>query len=519
MSAQGTYITRVAATVALGGFLMGFDASVISGVVGFIEAEFQLGKLALGWAVASLTLSASLAMLMAGPLSDRLGRRPVLKLAAALFAVSAIASALAPDFLTLVIARMVGGIGVGAALIVAPMFIAEIAPAKARGRLVSFNQLNIVIGISAAFFSNYLIIQLGDSSASWAEALRFGELPWRWMLGVETLPTLAYLLGLLMVPESPRWLAMRGRDEEALEVLARVGERTEAEQSLRTLHGEFGEGEAQRLPWSALFAPSLRLALTIGVVIAVLQQVSGINAIFFYAPMIFAQTGVGADAAFAQAVLVGLVNLVFTLVAMAFIDRLGRRPLLLGGLAGVAVSMLVLAGSFGAATYRLEAAALESLPAQVDTTALGPLVDVEFDSDLAFKQALVEALGEEAATAQEQPLVSAAIRANSRVILIAILAFVASFALSLGPIMWVLFSELFPNRLRALAVSCVGLINSAVSFLVQLVFPWELAHLGSSATFALYGACAVVGFVFVLRVLPETRGRSLEEVSASLMRV
>ncbi|MEO0975175.1 MAG: MFS transporter, partial [Pseudomonadota bacterium] len=287
MSPTGGTMTRVSAIVALGGFLMGFDASVISGVVGYIEVEFQLGKLALGWAVASLTLTASLAMLIAGPLSDRWGRRPVLKLAAALFAVSAVGSALAPDFLTLVIARMVGGLGVGAALIVAPMFIAEIAPAAVRGRLVSFNQLNIVIGISAAFFSNYFILQLGASDAAWAQWLHLNQWQWRWMLGVEALPAVAYFLGLLMVPESPRWLALRGREAQAREMLERVAGSAGAPAQWQELQeGLTPEGENAG-GWQALFARSMRLALTIGVVIAVLQQASGIKAVFFYAPMIF----------------------------------------------------------------------------------------------------------------------------------------------------------------------------------------------------------------------------------------
>jgi MFS family permease len=223
MSTSSRYTATIALFVALGGFLMGFDASVISGVVGFIEVEFSLTKIQVGWSVSSLALTATLAMMLSGPLSDRIGRRPVLRIAALLFAISAIASALAPSFYWLVVARMLGGLGVGAALIIAPMYIAEMAPPESRGRLVSFNQLNIVIGISVAFFSNYLILTLGESGAAWTEALRLGEWNWRWMLGVETLPAVLYLFALLFVPESPRWLAMRGRDDEAREVLERVG--------------------------------------------------------------------------------------------------------------------------------------------------------------------------------------------------------------------------------------------------------------------------------------------------------
>jgi MFS transporter, SP family, arabinose:H+ symporter len=213
---QLKYTTTVALIAAFGGFLMGFDASVISGVVGFIELEFQLSKIELGWSVSSLVLTATLAMLLAGPLSDRIGRRPVLRLAAVLFAVSAIICAIAPTFTILVFGRMLGGLGVGAALIIAPMYIAEIAPAKARGRMVSFNQLNIVIGISAAFFSNYLVLRLGQSSADWSAALNLSEWAWRWMFAMEILPAVVYFFALLAVPESPRWLVMHDRDAEAL---------------------------------------------------------------------------------------------------------------------------------------------------------------------------------------------------------------------------------------------------------------------------------------------------------------
>ena len=222
MNPSTRYTVRVALIVALGGFLMGFDASVISGVVTFIEPEFTLSKIELGWAVASLTLTATIAMMLAGPLSDRLGRRPVLKIAAALFALSAVASAVAPDFITLVAARMLGGFGVGAALIIAPMYIAEIAPPDLRGRMVSFNQLNIVIGISAAFFSNYLILSLGQSDLSWTQALGMDRWVWRWMLGVEALPAIFYFFALFRVPESPRWLVMHHKDEEALEITGPV---------------------------------------------------------------------------------------------------------------------------------------------------------------------------------------------------------------------------------------------------------------------------------------------------------
>ena len=517
MSPSIRYTIRVALIVALGGFLMGFDASVISGVVGFIEPQFNLTKIELGWSVASLTLTATLAMMVAGPLSDKLGRRPVLKIAAVLFAISAVASALAPNFITLVIARMLGGFGVGAALIIAPMYIAEIAPAAVRGRMVSFNQLNIVIGISAAFFTNYLILRLGQSDLAWAEALRLGEWNWRWMLGLETLPAVLYFGALFAVPESPRWLIMHGRDDEARRILENVSDT--AEEDVRTVKASLhAEQSTERAALRELFRPAMRLVLTIGITIAILQQITGINSVFFYAPMIFEQSGIGTDAAFMQAVLVGLVNLVFTVLAILFIDRLGRRPLLGYGLTVIAVCMLLLAYGFGAATYTISADALAAMPPEISRDALQPIVGQTFGSDVAFRQAVVAAVGGEAFQAHQSALVSATISINPQIILLGILGFVAGFAISLGPIMWVLFSELFPNQVRGLAISFVGLINSAVSFSVQLVFPWELQTFGNSVTFLIYGVFAIVGLLIIMRLLPETKGKSLEELEAELVR-
>jgi sugar porter (SP) family MFS transporter len=519
MDQDTRYVSTVALTVALGGFLMGFDASVISGVVKFIEPEFSLCNIEVGWAVASLTLTATLAMLIAGPLSDRIGRRPVLKLAALLFTVSAIASAVAPTFLVLVVARMIGGLGVGAALITAPMYIAEIAPARLRGRMVSFNQLNIVIGISVAFFSNYLILKLGQSDLAWAESLKLGAWNWRWMLGVEAVPAIVYLAVLFGVPESPRWLIMRGKDQEARQILQRAGGSTQAEAAIKAVHESIAADAAkQQASFAELLRPAMRLVMTIGIAVAILQQITGINSVFFYAPMIFEQSGIGTDASFMQAILVGVVNLVFTIIAILLIDKLGRRPLLGFGLTGIAVCMLTLAYGFGSATYTLTESAIAGLPATIDGDAIGALQDVVYDSDIAFKRAASQALGQAVMKTHETDLVAAAINMNPMLVLFGILGFVASFAISIGPVMWVLFSELFPNRVRGLAISFVGLINSAVSFLVQLVFPWQLETIGNAGTFLIYGVFAVVGLFFVMRLLPETKGRTLEELERQLAR-
>lgn len=513
------YTTTVALIAAFGGFLMGFDASVISGVVGFIEVEFALSKIELGWAVSSLVLTATLGMLLSGPLSDRIGRRPVLRIAAVLFAVSAIISAIAPTFTMLVFGRMIGGLGVGAALIVAPMYIAEIAPAKARGRMVSFNQLNIVIGISAAFFSNYLVLKLGQSGTGWVAALNLGEWAWRWMLAMEILPAVFYFFALLAVPESPRWLVMHGRDREGLAVLERVTDRETAASEHRViLDSVLSEAGRKPAEWRELLAPGLRLVLLIGVSIGILQQITGINAVFFYAPMIFEQSGIGTNASFVQAAMLGLVNLGFTVVAMLLIDRLGRRPLLGVGLAGIAICMFTLAYGFGAATYTLDSQGVATLSEQIDPDQLAPLLGKTFTSDVQFRAAVSASVGPELLKKHQGDLIVAAISVNARLILLATLGFVASFAVSLGPIMWVLFAEMFPNRVRGVAISFVGLVNSATAFLVTFIFPWELETIGNAATFLIYGLFAVAGLAYVLRILPETKGRTLEELETLLVR-
>ena len=521
MLSQGAgFTTRTALIVALGGFLMGFDASVISGVVGFIEVEFSLSKLELGWSVASLALAATFAMMVSGPLSDRFGRRPMLKAAAVLFAVSALASAMATSFPMLVTARIIGGLGVGMALIIAPMYIAEISPAADRGRLVSLNQLNIVVGISVAFFSNYLILTLGQSPAEWAAALKLGEWNWRWMLGLEVAPALLYFFCLYLVPESPRWLMMQGRRAEATQVLVKVSDPDQAQTEITSITESLEADRlhaTEQLRLAVLFSKPMRLVLAIGLTVAVLQQITGINSVFFYAPMIFEQSGIGTDAAFMQAVLVGLTNLAFTVFALLLIDRVGRKPLLLFGVTGIAVCMMLLAWGFSTATYTLSADAVAALPAAVDRLQIESLQGMVYTNDVDFRSAVIESLGPGTFQEFESQLISAAININPTLILVGILGFVACFAISIGPVMWVLFSELFPNRIRGIAISFVGLVNSAVSFLVQLLFPWQLANLGNAGTFFIYGVFAVLGLLIIARLLPETRGKSLEELETILV--
>lgn len=518
MSNKKYFIVRIAAIVALGGFLLGFDASVISGVVIFIEPEFNLSKIELGWAVSSITLTAALGMIIAGPMSDKYGRRRLLKIAAILFAISAVGSALAPTFFWLIIFRMIGGLAVGAALIIAPMYIAEIAPAERRGQLVSFNQLNIVIGISVAFFTNYLILMWGNSDTSLAQTLGFGKWNWRWMLGLEALPAILYYLGLFMVPRSPRWLMIQERKDEAIQVMEMVVSEEEAKKQIQVVEQRiFEDKDKEKSRFSDLFKRSMRKVIVIGLVVGVFQQLVGINAVLFYAPMIFEQTGIGTDASFIQAALVGLTNLGFTVVAILTIDKFGRKPLLIIGMAGIAICLFLLSYGFNDATYSLNEEAIASLPTEINREQISQIQDKVFENDLEFKAAIFSTLGDTQGKMHEATLVTAAAKMNTLLILIGIIGFVGAFAMSIGPVMWVLFSELFPNRIRGLAISFVGLVNLGVAFLVQLLFPWELSQLGNSKTFMLFGLFAVIGFVFIWVKVPETKGKSLEELEELLI--
>lgn len=513
------YTFTIAIIVALGGFLMGFDASVISGVVSFIEPEFGLTKLQLGWAVSCLTLTATIAMAVSGPLSDKFGRKNILSYAAILFFISAVFSAIAPNFISFVIARMIGGFGVGAALIIAPMYIAEIAPSEIRGKLVSLNQLNIVLGISAAFFTNYLILQFGKSDAGWAQNLHLNEYNWRWMLGLEAIPAILYFFVLFIVPESPRWLLMKNQEEKAEAIFSKINDKNKVISIISSVKESLRANEnKEKVSFKELFKPALKLVMLVGVVIAITQQITGINAVFFYAPMIFEQTGIGTDASFSQAILVGITNLVFTIIAILLIDRIGRKPLLVIGVSGIVLSMFLLASTFGSATYSLTKDNSKNLPTEIRQEKLIPLYDIVYESDIEFNQAITNTLGEELVQKHNNAIVSCAINMKSILILIGILGFVASFGISLGPVMWVLFSELFPNRVRGIAISFAGFINSAVSFSVQLVFPWELANLGNATTFFIYGMFAVFALVFILLKLPETKGKTLEEIEKQLVK-
>lgn len=506
-----------AIVVALGGFVFGFDASVISGVIGFVTTEFKLGELEQGFVVSSPTLGALFGSLFAGFFADMFGRKKVLLTIAFLYLISAIFSSLATSYEMLVTARIVGGIAF-ASLVVAPIYIAEISPANIRGKMISINQLNIVIGLSFAYFANYYLLQVSGSSAAWVSALGIEDNVWRWMLGLEIVPAMAFFLLLFTIPESPRWLALNNRESQAKTVLLKLDMLdAQAEDFIVAIKADRDQG-GSRLSSSvlslfkSLFSKKMRFVLLVGLVVGICQQATGVNAIYFYAPSIFEQSGVGQDAAFSQAVWVGVINVLFTIVAMLLIDRLGRKPLMLIGLAGVFISMSITSYGFHNATYQLNESNIQAIETQEHRDKLSPMLGKTFTDDVSFKNASIELLGEDAARANQSVLITAAITINSTLVLMGILGFVASFAVSLGPVMWVLLAEILPNRLRGIGIACIGAVNSFVSFTVQLVFPWELANLGTAMTFLIYGVLAILGFVLILKMLPETKGKSLEEI-------
>ena len=509
---QGSLFTvSVALIVAVGGFLLGFDATVISGAVPFIKNYFSLagtgGDWKLGLAVSCLGWGALGGNALAGFLSDAFGRKKILMLTAVLFAVSALLSALTTNFGVFVLSRVLGGIAVGGAILIAPVYIAEISPSRLRGSLVSFNQLMIVTGISASFFSNYYLLRLGDNC-------------WRWMLGVEAIPAVLYFFLLFFVPESPRWLFGKGREEQALKIFTKVAGAEHAAEELRSIRQNAAE-HVGGIGAGALFSRRLRFVMLIALTIAFFQQITGINAVFYYLPTIFSQAGGGTNAAFKQAVIVGLVNLGMTFVAIKWIDRLGRKPLLVIGTAGMAVSLLTCAAAFHNSNYQLTEKSFTVLrdskvPADViaDLQKLEPKI---FVTDKEFLADLDGQLGADRLAPFHDSLATASLNIRASLVLFAIIGFVASFAISLGPVMWVLLSEIFPNAYRGAAISVVGFWNSVVSASVTFIFPWELTKFGASGTFLGYGLLALAALVFVLLAIPETKGKSLEELEHILV--
>lgn len=438
------YIMFAVSVAALGGFLFGYDTAVISGAVGYLETYFDLTPMQTGWAGASAIIGCIPGAMVGGMLSDRFGRKRVLILSAVLYFISALWSGLAGTFTTFIVARFIGGLGIGISSMICPTYIAEIAPEKHRGRLGSLFQLGIVVGIFIVFFVNMQIQQAG--SAQWN--LNVG---WRWMLGSECLPAVFFCLLLLLVPESPRWLLQNGWKSKARNVLTRMVGAEKASHEIKSIVAISGMHEGR---FHELFAADCRRPLVLAVVLAVVAQFSGINAIMYYAPEVFKLAGGSAHAAYRSSVWVGATNVVLTFVAIGLVDRIGRKPLLLFGSAVQVLSLSYVGWQF-----------------YIGGGGIG--------------------------------------------LLVGILAFVAAFAMAMGPIPWIIISEIFPGRIRGRAVS-VGVFAIWVScYVVAQTFPVLQKTIGAAFTFWIYAACSLVGFVFIAIFLPETKGRTLEEIEAS----
>ncbi|HBL21786.1 MAG TPA: MFS transporter, partial [Alteromonas mediterranea] len=415
----------------------------------------------------------------------------------------------------LVLSRFIGGIAF-CSLIIAPLYISEISAPKNRGKMVSVNQLNIVFGFALSYFTNYYLLQLSNSGAPWVNEWGIDTHLWRYMLGLEIVPAIVWFSLLFTIPRSPRWLVLKGKHQEAEQVINRLFDHAQAKVLVEDISSSLKEKSwplRERLGF--LKTKAMRFPLMVGIIIAIAQQITGINVIFFYAPTIFEQSGVGTNAAFMQAVLIGVVNVAFTLVAMLTIDKWGRKPLLIIGLTGVVISMAICTYGFKQATYQIQQSAIVEIQhsAPASASKLAPLTSDTYYSDVAFKRALKRVLSSDEFDTYQQPLLTSSINMNAPLVLFGIIAFVASFAMSLGPVMWAMLAEIFPNQTRALAISLVGMVNSLTSFLVQVIFPWELANLGAAATFAIYGGFALLSLILVAKFFPETKGRSLEDIT------
>lgn len=437
------FLLLVTFAAALGGLLFGFDTAVISGAVPFIKSYFNLDDIMLGWAVSSLLVGCIFGVISSGKPAASMGRRKTLLIASLLFFISAIGSALSEHLYIFIIFRFIGGIAVGIASILSPMYISEIAPAEKRGRLVSLNQLAIVIGILVAFFSNYLLAATGDNC-------------WRWMLAVMGLPAILFFVTLLFIPESPRWLAQKGRSKEAYVILEKINGTETARNEINAIETSIANEVKGSL--KEVFSKRLSPLIWVGIVVAVFSQVTGINSIMYYAPMIFAKTGIGMDSALMQTIAVGGVNLLFTFVAIKYVYKFGRKPLLIAGSAGMLISLCVLAGAFYLQQFG------------------GFLI-------LAF-----------------------------------ILIYIASFAASLGPVTWVFIAEIYPNRVRSEAMSVATTFLWTAVFIVSLTFPYMLNVLGGGTAFLVFGIMCLIYLIFLFIKVPETKGRSLEELEKVLIK-
>lgn len=507
-----------ATIVAMGGFVFGLDAALISGTVKFITQDFSLTELELGSVVGAPAAGVLLALIFVGYACNKYGRKKALIMAATFYLVSAICSAFAPSYWTLIAARFLGGMAFSS-ISLASMYIGEIAPPKWRGKLVSMTQINIVFGLSAAYFINYVILGLADSEASWVATLGINEYTWRWMLGTEVIFALVWLILLFFIPRSPAWLIYMGRIEEAKNTLRKIVPEGEVSNYVSETQQGLESGNQDRSMLTQLkeiFSPPMRITLIIAMTIAIAQQATGINAILFYAPTVFEQLGVGTDAAFAQAIYIGLTSIVFTVLGLLLVDKIGRRPMIIWGMAWIILSLGICYYGFKTANYTITKKAVAQMTEIPNSERLNPLVDIPYESDIEFKTALIETIGEDDARDYSGLLLEKATDINALLILIGILSFIAAYHFSIGPVMWVLFSEIFPISNRGIAIPFFVLVTSTVNWLVQKFFPWQLATMGIGSTLLLYAIIVTIGLVILYFYLKETKNMTIEEVQLAL---
>lgn len=452
----------ISAVAALGGFLFGFDSGVINGTIDALRNAFGSDDIGTGMNVASMLLGCAVGAFFAGTWADTLGRRPVLLVAAVAFIVSAWGSGIARESLEFVIYRVLGGVAVGAASVLSPAYIAEVAPARFRGRLVALQQLAIVLGLFFAFLSNYVLAALAGGAA---EVLWGAFSAWRWMFWMEIVPAVAFLLGLCLIPESPRYLVAAGHVRRAEQVLASLTDSRTAALQIEAIRETVAHDRKPRM--KDVFDPAtgrLHPSVWIGIGLAVLVQFTGINVVFYYGAVLWQAAGFTEADALLTNVIGGCVNVGSTLVAMTLVDRVGRRPLLLAGALGQAVTLGVMAAVFSQSARSPEGA--------LEMTGTGGIV--------------------------------ALVAAN---------AYIACFACTWGAVYWVLVGEMFPNRFRGAGLSLAGMTCWLATFAITITFPAMLDRLGLGLSYGIYATFGVIAYWFVDRLVRETRGRTLEEIS------
>ncbi|MEX2641394.1 MAG: sugar porter family MFS transporter [Balneolales bacterium] len=455
-------VILLSSAAALGGFLFGFDSGVINGTVDALQIAFNSDAAGTGFNVASMLLGCAVGAFFAGTLADKMGRKPVLILTAITFIISALGSGFAAGSLTFVIYRVLGGLAVGAASILGPAYISEIAPARIRGRLTTLQQLMIVLGLFVAFLSNYLI---AGAAGGASEALWAGYGAWRWMFWMEVIPASTFLLCLMFIPESPRYLVASGKEGIAGKVLLSLTPNLDADAKVADIRSTVIRERKPRLSDIILERTGrVHPLIWIGVGLAMLQQFTGINVVFYYGATLWQAAGFTEADALLTNVISGSVNIAFTFVAIVLVDRVGRKPLLLIGALGQAFMLGLMAVIFGMGSAS-DTGSLE-LGGTMGTMAL--------------------------------------LAANG---------YVAFFAFTWGPIMWVMLGEMFPNKIRGAALAVCGILHWSSNFLVTMSFPIFLANIGLSISYGIYAMCGVIAYFFVKKLLTETKGRTLEDMS------